>query len=120
MGCAPAGYALWDKFLKHNPKEPKWFNRDRFDQSAGHGCMLLYALLHLTGYDSVSIEDIKQFRQWAQDSRPPETFETPGVVMTTGPLGAGISNAVGLAIMNPTWRPSSTRPTPPWWITTPT
>ena len=60
MGCAPMGYALWDKFLKHNPKNPKWFNRDRFVLSAGHGCMLIYALLHLTGYDSVSIDDIKQ------------------------------------------------------------
>ena len=71
MGCAPMGYTLWDKFLKHNPKNPKWFNRDRFVLSAGHGCMLLYALLHLTGYDSVSIDDIKQFRQWG--SKPPAT-----------------------------------------------
>jgi len=99
MGCAPMGYVLWDKFLNHNPKNPKWFNRDRFVLSAGHGCMLLYALLHLTGYDSVSIEDIKQFRQWgAKTPGHPETFETPGVEVTAGPLGAGISNAVGLAI----------------------
>ena len=99
MGCAPMGYALWDKFLKHNPKNPKWFNRDRFVLSAGHGCMLLYALLHLTGYDSVSIDDIKTFRQWGSKAPGhPETFETPGVEVTTGPLGAGISNAVGLAI----------------------
>lgn len=99
MGCAPMGYALWDKVLRHNPKNPKWFNRDRFVLSAGHGCMLLYALLHLTGYDSVTIEDIKQFRQWGSKTPGhPETFETPGVEVTTGPLGAGISNAVGLAI----------------------
>ena len=99
MGCAPMGYTLWDKFLRHNPKNPKWFNRDRFVLSAGHGCMLLYALLHLTGYDSVTIEDIKQFRQWgARTPGHPETFETAGVEVTTGPLGAGISNAVGLAI----------------------
>ncbi|KGG13639.1 Transketolase [Prochlorococcus sp. MIT 0601] len=99
MGCAPMGYALWDKFLNHNPKNPKWFNRDRFVLSAGHGCMLLYALLHLTGYDSVTIEDIKQFRQWgAKTPGHPETFETAGVEVTAGPLGAGISNAVGLAI----------------------
>ena len=99
MGCAPMGYALWDKFLHHNPKNPKWFNRDRFVLSAGHGCMLLYALLHLTGYDSVSIDDIKQFRQWGSKTPGhPETFETPGIEVTTGPLGAGISNAVGLAI----------------------
>ena len=85
MGCAPMGYALWDKFLKHNPKNPKWFNRDRFVLSAGHGCMLQYALLHLTGYDSVSIEDIKQFRQWGSKTPGhPETFETPGIEVTTG------------------------------------
>ncbi len=99
MGCAPMGYALWDKFLHHNPKNPKWFNRDRFVLSAGHGCMLLYALLHLTGYDSVTLEDIKQFRQWnSRTPGHPETFETAGVEVTAGPLGAGISNAVGLAI----------------------
>ncbi|WP_320673814.1 transketolase [Prochlorococcus sp. MIT 1341] len=99
MGCAPMGYALWDKFLSHNPKNPNWFNRDRFVLSAGHGCMLLYALLHLTGYESVSIEDIKQFRQWgSRTPGHPETFETAGVEVTAGPLGAGISNAVGLAI----------------------
>jgi len=99
MGCAPMGYALWDKFLKHNPKNPKWFNRDRFVLSAGHGCMLLYALLHLSGYDSVTIEDIKQFRQWGSKTPGhPETFETAGVEVTTGPLGQGIANAVGLAM----------------------
>tara|TARA_Y100001968_G_scaffold226184_1_gene208967 strand:+ start:5897 stop:7855 length:1959 start_codon:yes stop_codon:yes gene_type:complete len=99
MGCAPMGYTLWDQFLSHNPKNPKWFNRDRFVLSAGHGCMLLYALLHLTGYDSVTIEDIKQFRQLgSRTPGHPETFETAGVEVTAGPLGAGISNAVGLAI----------------------
>jgi len=99
MGCAPMAYTLWDKFLKHNPKNPKWFNRDRFVLSAGHGCMLLYALLHLTGYDSVTIEDIKQFRQWGSKTPGhPETFETAGVEVTTGPLGQGIANAVGLAM----------------------
>jgi transketolase len=99
MGCAPMAFTLWDKFLQHNPKNPKWFNRDRFVLSAGHGCMLLYALLHLTGYDSVTIEDLKQFRQWGSKTPGhPETFETPGVEVTTGPLGQGISNAVGLAL----------------------
>lgn len=99
MGAAPMAYALWDKVLRHNPKNPKWFNRDRFVLSAGHGCMLLYALLHLTGYESVTIEDIKQFRQWGSKTPGhPETFETPGVEVTTGPLGQGIANAVGLAI----------------------
>jgi transketolase len=92
-------YALWDRILSHNPKNPQWFNRDRFVLSAGHGCMLLYALLHLSGYDSVTIEDIKQFRQWGSHTPGhPETFETAGVEVTTGPLGAGISSAVGLAI----------------------
>jgi len=99
MGTAPMAFALWDRILRHNPKNPKWFNRDRFVLSAGHGCMLLYALLHLTGYDSVTLEDIKQFRQWGSKTPGhPETFETPGVEVTTGPLGQGISNAVGLAI----------------------
>ena len=99
MGCAPMAYALWDRILSHNPKNPQWFNRDRFVLSAGHGCMLLYALLHLSGYDSVTIEDIKQFRQWGSHTPGhPETFETAGVEVTTGPLGAGISSAVGLAI----------------------
>lgn len=99
MGCAPMAFALWDRVLKHNPKNPKWFNRDRFVLSAGHGCMLLYALLHLSGYDSVTLEDIKQFRQWGSKTPGhPETFETPGVEVTTGPLGQGIANAVGLAM----------------------
>jgi transketolase len=99
MGAAPMAFALWDKVLRHNPKNPKWFNRDRFVLSAGHGCMLLYALLHLTGYDSVSLEDIKQFRQWGSHTPGhPETFETAGVEVTTGPLGQGIANAVGLAM----------------------
>ena len=99
MGAAPMGYALWDKVMRHNPKNPKWFNRDRFVLSAGHGCMLLYALLHLTGYDSVSLEDVKQFRQWGSKTPGhPETFETAGVEVTTGPLGSGVANTVGLAI----------------------
>ncbi|MGL5080839.1 MAG: transketolase [Microcoleaceae cyanobacterium] len=99
MGAAPMAFVLWDRFLRFNPKNPKWFNRDRFVLSAGHGCMLQYALLYLTGYDSVSLDDIKQFRQW--DSRTPghpENFETAGVEVTTGPLGQGIANAVGLAM----------------------
>ncbi|AVH63112.1 transketolase [Nostoc sp. 'Peltigera membranacea cyanobiont' 213] len=99
MGAAPMAFVLWDRFLKFNPKNPKWFNRDRFVLSAGHGSMLLYALLYLTGYDSVSIEDIKQFRQWgSRTPGHPENFETPGVEVTTGPLGQGIANGVGLAI----------------------
>ena len=99
MGAAPMAFVLWDQFLKFNPKNPKWFNRDRFVLSAGHGCMLHYALLYLTGYDSVTIEDIKQFRQWeSRTPGHPENFETAGVEVTTGPLGQGIANGVGLAL----------------------
>ncbi|MEO0406129.1 MAG: transketolase [Cyanobacteria bacterium P01_A01_bin.135] len=99
MGAAPMAFVLWDKFMRFNPKNPGWFNRDRFVLSAGHGCMLQYALLHLTGYDSVPMEEIKQFRQWgSRTPGHPENFETPGVEVTTGPLGQGIANAVGLAM----------------------
>ncbi|MDV3351782.1 transketolase [Leptolyngbyaceae cyanobacterium CCMR0082] len=99
MGAAPMAFVLWDQFMRFNPKNPQWFNRDRFVLSAGHGCMLQYALLHLTGYDSVKIEDIKNFRQWgATTPGHPENFETPGVEVTTGPLGQGICNGVGLAM----------------------
>ncbi|MBD2447873.1 transketolase [Nostoc sp. FACHB-152] len=99
MGAAPMAFVLWDRFMRYNPKNPKWFNRDRFVLSAGHGSMLQYALLYLTGYDSVSIEDIKQFRQWeSKTPGHPENFMTAGVEVTTGPLGQGIANGVGLAI----------------------
>ncbi|MCW6035677.1 transketolase [Spirulina subsalsa FACHB-351] len=99
MGAAPMAFVLWDRFMRYNPKNPNWFNRDRFVLSAGHGCMLQYALLHLTGYDSVSMEDIKQFRQWeSKTPGHPENFVTSGVEVTTGPLGQGIANGVGLAM----------------------
>eukprot|EP00262_Sarcandra_glabra_P021726 TRINITY_DN92_c0_g1_i1.p1 TRINITY_DN92_c0_g1~~TRINITY_DN92_c0_g1_i1.p1 ORF type:complete len:745 (-),score=125.51 TRINITY_DN92_c0_g1_i1:517-2751(-) len=99
MGCAPMGHILYDETMRYNPKNPYWFNRDRFVLSAGHGCMLQYALLHLAGYDSVKEEDLKSFRQWGSKSPGhPENFETPGVEVTTGPLGQGIGNAVGLAL----------------------
>jgi transketolase len=99
MGAAPMAFVLWDKFMRFNPKNPKWFNRDRFVLSAGHGCMLQYALMYLVGYDSVTIDDIKQFRQWeSKTPGHPENFETLGVEVTTGPLGQGICNAVGLAM----------------------
>lgn len=98
MGMAPAGYVVWTKFLKHNPANPKWPNRDRFVLSAGHGCMLLYSLLHLTGYD-LSLDEIKRFRQWGSKTPGhPEYGHTVGVEVTTGPLGQGISNAVGMAL----------------------
>ncbi len=98
MGMAPAAYVLWAEFLRHNPEDPAWPGRDRFVLSAGHGSMLLYALLHLTGYD-LSMEELKRFRQW--DSRTPghpEYHHTVGVETTTGPLGQGIATAVGMAI----------------------
>lgn len=99
MGAAPMSFVLWDRFMRYNPKNPKWFNRDRFVLSAGHGCMLQYALLHLAGYDSVTLDDIKQFRQWGSKTPGhPENFETEGVEVTTGPLGQGIANGVGLAL----------------------
>jgi transketolase len=98
MGAAPMAYTLWTQFLKHNPDHPKWFDRDRFVLSAGHGSMLLYSLLHLHGYD-VSLEDIKSFRQWGSKTPGhPEHGHTPGVEATTGPLGQGIGMAVGMAM----------------------
>ncbi|MEM7579542.1 MAG: transketolase [Mastigocoleus sp.] len=99
MGAAPMAFVLWDKFMRFNPKNPQWFNRDRFVLSAGHGSMLQYALLYLAGFDSVTIEDIKNFRQWeSQTPGHPENFVTKGVEVTTGPLGQGIANGVGLAM----------------------
>src|SRR5881227_100855 len=98
LGAAPMAYVLWTKFMRYNPKKPKWENRDRFLLSAGHGCMLLYSLLHLTGYD-LSLDEIKNFRQW--DSKTPghpENVLTPGVEITTGPLGQGFANGVGMAM----------------------
>ncbi|MEM8602698.1 MAG: transketolase, partial [Cyanobacteria bacterium P01_H01_bin.121] len=99
MGAAPMAFVLWDRFMRVNPKNPAWPNRDRFVLSAGHGCMLQYALLHLTGFDSVTLDDIKNFRQWgSRTPGHPENFETPGIEVTTGPLGQGIANGVGLAM----------------------
>ncbi|WP_449622132.1 transketolase [Robertmurraya sp. Marseille-Q9965] len=98
MGAAPMAYTLWTRHMNHNPKNPEWFNRDRFVLSAGHGSMLLYSLLHLSGYD-VTIEDLKQFRQWgSRTPGHPEFGHTPGVDATTGPLGQGIAMAVGMAM----------------------
>ena len=98
LGAAPMAYVLWTRFLKHDPADPHWPDRDRFVLSAGHGSMLLYGLLHLTGYD-VSLEDIQRFRQWgSRTPGHPERGVTPGVEITTGPLGQGFANAVGMAI----------------------
>ena len=98
LGAAAAAYALWTRHLKHNPRNPNWPDRDRFVLSSGHASMLLYALLHLTGYD-LSLDDIKNFRQWgSRTPGHPEYRHTPGVEVTTGPLGQGLANAVGMAI----------------------
>jgi len=107
LGCAPMAYTLWHRHLKHDPKSPHWFDRDRFVLSAGHGSMLLYSLLHLTGYE-LSLDEIKNFRQWGsktpghpewqQGDHPGAAHETPGVEATTGPLGQGAANAVGMAL----------------------
>ncbi|MDT7855865.1 transketolase [Rubrivirga sp. S365] len=98
MGMADAATVLWTRFLKHNPEDPQWFDRDRFVLSAGHGSMLIYSLLHLSGYD-VSLEDLKEFRQLhSKTPGHPEVHHTPGVETTTGPLGQGLATAVGMAI----------------------
>jgi transketolase len=98
LGAAPMAYLLWTRFLKHNPANPHWFDRDRFVLSAGHGSMLLYSLLHVTGY-ALSLEEIKRFRQWGSITPGhPERGVTPGVEVTTGPLGQGFGNGVGMAI----------------------
>ncbi|UJF32469.1 transketolase [Paenibacillus hexagrammi] len=98
MGAAPMAYALWTRHLKHNPSNPKWADRDRFVLSAGHGSMLLYSLLHLSGYD-VTLDDIKEFRQWGSKTPGhPEYGHTAGVEATTGPLGQGVGMAVGMAM----------------------
>ena len=97
MGAAPMAYALWDRFLKHNPADTSWPDRDRFVLSAGHASMLIYSLLHLTGYP-VTLDDIREFRQWeSRTPGHPEYGLTPGVEVTTGPLGQGFANGVGMA-----------------------
>jgi len=98
LGAAPMAYLLWSKFLRHNPRNPRWENRDRFLLSAGHGSMLIYSLLYLTGYD-LSLDEIKNFRQWGSKTPGhPENVLTPGVEITTGPLGQGFANGVGMAM----------------------
>ncbi len=98
LGITPMAFVLWSRFLRHCPTDPGWANRDRFVLSSGHSSSMLYALLHLTGYD-LSLDDLKSFRQL--DSRTPghpEIYHVPGVETTTGPLGQGFTNAVGMAI----------------------
>jgi len=98
LGAAPMAYTLWDRILRHNPANPRWANRDRFVLSAGHGCELLYSLLHLTGYN-ISIDDLQNFRQWgSKTTGHPEYDPDLGIEATTGPLGQGIAMAVGMAV----------------------
>ena len=98
MGLAPAAYVLWTRILKHNPQNPDWADRDRFVLSGGHASMILYSLLYLCGY-GLSLDDIKNFRQWGSKTPGhPEFGLTPGVETTTGPLGQGFANAVGMAM----------------------
>ncbi len=98
MALAPLAYVLWTRFLRYNPRNPDWFDRDRFILSNGHASMLQYAILHLTGYD-LSLEDLRQFRQWgSRTAGHPESMHTPGVEVTTGPLGQGFMNGVGMGI----------------------
>jgi len=99
MGCADFAFVLWTKYLRFNPKNPHWTNRDRFVLSAGHGSMLIYSLLHLTGFEKMTLDQLKNFRQWGSlTPGHPESHETEGVEVTTGPLGQGTGNSVGLAI----------------------
>ena len=98
MALAPITHVLWTRFMHYNPRNPAWRNRDRFVLSAGHASMLLYSMLHLTGYD-LPLEQLKNFRQWGSHTPGhPEYGETPGVETTTGPLGQGFANGVGMAI----------------------
>ncbi|OMJ12573.1 Transketolase, chloroplastic, partial [Smittium culicis] len=98
MGCAPMAHILYSKFMNGNPKNPDWINRDRFVLSNGHACALQYVTLHLMGYD-ITMDDLKKFRQLhSKTPGHPERMETPGIEITTGPLGQGIANAVGLAM----------------------
>ena len=98
LGAAPMAYVLWDRFLKHNPAHPAWWDRDRFLLSAGHGSALLYSLLHLTGYD-LSLEELRRFRQLgSRTPGHPEFGHTPGVEATTGPLGQGFAMGIGFSL----------------------
>src|SRR5438132_774804 len=99
LGCAEIGAVLYGHALHHNPDNPKWLNRDRFVLSAGHGSMFLYSWLHLSGYPKMTIDEVKNFRQLGSHTPGhPEQFETAGVEATTGPLGQGVGNAVGIAV----------------------
>ena len=119
MGAATMAYILWTRHLRHNPRNPSWPDRDRFVLSAGHASMLFYSLLFLTGYD-LTMGDLEQFRQWkSRTPGHPERGCTPGVEVTTGPLGQGLGNSVGLRSRSDGWQLRSTVTTRSW-TTTPT
>ena len=119
MGMADIAEVLWNDYLKHNPTNPKWPDRDRFVLSNGHGSMLIYSLLHLTGYD-LPMEELKNFRQLhSKTPGHPEYGYAPGIETTTGPLGQGITNAVGMAVAEKCWPGSSTATATRLSITTP-
>jgi transketolase len=116
LGAAAMAFVLWTRFLKHNPQDPLWPDRDRFVLSPGHGSMLLYSLLHLTGYD-LPLDELKRFRQWGSRTpgHPERGRQTPGVEVSTGPLGQGFANGVGMADANETaeaWGLAIERTTP--------
>ncbi len=119
LGTAPLMFTLWDKFMRYNPADPKWFNRDRFVLSPGHGSALLYAMLHLAGYE-ITIDDLKNFRQWGSKTPGhPEYGVTPGVDVSTGPLGHGFAGQAWLW-QNVCWQLNTTSRTLRLSITTPT
>ena len=120
MGMAQTAYVLWTRYLRHSPRHPDWQDRDRFVLSAGHGSMLLYALLHLTGYD-LPLDELKNFRQW-QSKTPghPEFRHTAGVETTTGPLGRGSATAWAWPWPRSGRQPATTRTAFRWWTTTST
>jgi transketolase len=119
MGMADVAALLWAKYLKFDPARPDWPDRDRFILSGGHGSMLLYSLLHLSGYD-LPLSELKRFRQWGSHTPGhPEYGETPGVEVTTGPLGQGISNAVGFALAERWLAAKFTSRALSWWTTIP-
>jgi transketolase (EC 2.2.1.1) len=110
LGAAPMAYVLWTRFLRFDPADPSWPDRDRFVLAAGHGSMLLYSLLHLTGYD-LSLDELRRFRQWGSKTPGhPERHVTPGVEVSTGPLGQGFGNGVGMAIAKRSWRQHTIAP----------
>src|SRR5205807_2632115 len=120
MGAAPMAYVLWTRHLRHDPAQPKWVNRDRFVLSAGHGSMLLYSLLSLTGYD-LTLDDLKHFRRWGSKTPGhPERGSSAGIEVTTGPLGRGSAMPSGWRSPNAGWPQRSTGLVTPSWITGPT